>query len=731
MGDSVFMALYTRDEIKAYIDKHLHIVGAKSVAAAEQIKAHFADTIELLPPFQQSILIETRRGNIAGDREEIKVLYGEDINVNGFFNPGALKSEFNKASEDMIAFVSEPGNKGRGPSGIITARHEFGHRSDYLVGKLQGAADYWSAKSQSWAEALKKDLALNLAQNPQKYQITEKNQKNPSRWIKRQLESFAAREQVKLYEDERELADHLSYSKDDDKTIVLESFAELSNHYMSLYADKRGDKTAVEAALGKKYPHMWGIFKKEFLPQAQSYANELQTKRHNEINAYLKCALMTAEKAGLDCDQHEARRQAGLYAAAGTLESETKKLARLAALYENPVKHYIEAAEHYARTRYELINHTLKGFEFDTHRARLEGQDLLDTKGADAMVYTHSQLVKSQKALSRYDYRVNYFESALDRAIGDTSGAPDGRQIIERFENLLQSGGLEAAEAEIKALSVPAKNIKIYVNAFDALDEESWYLLYYDDPAAGKQNPLKKDNQALRAQIREIALQGEGALSDAGLALIEEKSLLKQYARAHHKLENSIGSALGGELTLYEGRIILEDFKTLFNKGGADAVHKEIETLSVPQAVIKNYVRSRELNFTAHYEIKKYPDGDISYSQKGGLLKPLHPDLREAPESFEEDIADEIMDILRSKGQAGLVHAARAIEKDTHEALAGVLGKNMPFPDDRGAMPAAQHIPDIFQSAWQERASGAQAERRDKEPVQKDEKAARPDISSP
>ena len=274
-------SVYSYDEIKAFVRSNLTRIGTQTINNRRLI-GHFASLISQLPPAWQVLTIEKRESNVIADPSDLARLYlNPEKQVNGFFFIGQGQLDKFKVNNPIVFHLH-----GRGYEGDVTASHEIGHRIDLGMGVAFSkgkSKEYYSMLNKDWQDALYRELERLVGD----IKISEESQPDDVlQWNGDRLQeisSYISNDQ--LYEHYRPLAFHLSLYKEKNERIV-ESFAEMSNHYAMVYAQSGGKKETIDVILTKRYPELWSYFRDNVLPMIEKEAETLLAARRQNIRIY-------------------------------------------------------------------------------------------------------------------------------------------------------------------------------------------------------------------------------------------------------------------------------------------------------------------------------------------------------------------------------------------------------------------------------------------------------------
>ncbi len=608
------MSLYTREEINEFVAHNLEVVGEYSADKIEQIRRDFADTITLLPAAHQSILIETQRLNVTGDFEQVQKLYqskqGTIKGVNGFFSPGTfgdqktLSGHFNNCSEaDRPAKIKDLGedaivwaDTARGKSGQITARHEHGHRVDYLIGRNE----YWSDKHQGWRDAVMRQV------ESEKLRVEGASKRTPLTWLQQRVAANTSA----LYQESRELLDHLNLYTGDE-SYAREAMAEISNHHYSLHALYLGDQNKVDSIMNAKYPELWPIYQKDYMPAVEQYSNELQNKRFEAIDGYVAKQKELCQIAGRNFDGDEATWEASLAAARGTLADEDAQLASKLRLYNDPVGWYQNAEQSLLKARWNLAQDHEQNtgmdsfFEFDEKASRAYAQKIMDTQGFDALLDSREEIISQMKLLQRLEWgyrRQEYTYAQLEERDPET---PWGSAVLESFDRLMKDGGAQRVLQEIDYLMLPAREVVNYARSAERLEFARLELQTRD---AADKSAVKEYSFDVRQFIVAIEdLRGPNAkekIRQADEQTKEKIRSLQKCEMSHDLYASRLNTAFGFEIAGFTGEGILQIYDELWEQGGKKAVQDKARKLYIKQNDLNNYVIAAENLVDEYWEIE-------------------------------------------------------------------------------------------------------------------------------
>lgn len=625
------MERYTREEIEAFVLSNLQIVGEHTHAEEASMRTSFSDAIDRLPPHQQTILIESRRLNVTGDYEEIQKLYsqnnGKKSAVNGFFRPGQFEGQeklsgyFNtKSKTDAIVWHKEA----RGEHGTVTARHEQGHREDYLV----GGEKYWSSNHAGWREA----VAQHMEQH--RIEVSQDQIKSPLTWIQKQISEFTSKgKKAVLYDGARDMDLHLSLY-DREESHILEAFAEISNHYLSLYAHHNGNETKVGQVLSRKYPELWGLYRDEFLPAAKKYAADLRANRDEAVDKYVRIKEQIAALAGRPFHHEATVKEARIFSAQGLIHNEIYPAQQDLEVWKDPVAAYIRSKELLAQDKWDLQyeydqDRRDNPFIFDPKLAKAEAKTILEQQGVSALVARRNQFKEERKQLKGYERISIANEEAMSHALDVTVNYPSGPDILSRFETLMEQGGVEAVQQARVKLRVPTRAIIHYIRARERLEEERWDL-QYEYGQDRRDNPFAFDTDRVRADIE--AMQGpdmKDKLEAAAQNLREQSKTLRRFEAFLTRHDNKIATAFNTDVQERTTASTLEAFDQLYHAGGAEAVNAEMQRQNLPPKALIAYARARERWEEQRWDVL-YDNEDFAVRNANAFSFDIEASIRDA-----------------------------------------------------------------------------------------------------
>ncbi len=489
--------MYTREEIEAYVERNLVVIGENSIAQEAEIRANFADRIAVMPPSHQSILIESRRMNYAGDPDEVQrhwgALTGGDRPVNGFFIPdnriahgqigtAPLSRAFSRLPSESVVWNVEANR-------ASVVEHEVGHLLDFQVGRHLTPTEpqFWSAGNDpSWVVAISGESSGGL-------------------------EPVALAPEERFYPDERGVAEHLSLYPEAERRAEL--MAETEQRYIKLYDLHNGDAEKIDKAMQTRSPHAWAVFKEKYLPKVEGLSDELQGRRMDSIERFVDYGRTNAALEGREFDEAAIRRQAGVYAAGGSLKNVERSVELQRDLQEYRHSISYEGDPEGARNN---------PFTFDEEAAKAEAHRVLSESGPQGLLDHNKAIGFEKKALVELNNRYGYLDNSIQRALGENAGSARGEDILEKFDQHMKEGGVEAVTAAATEMKIPSDEVKQYISAREqnaAIESQlaregkvSWGKrdgIYEPLQVADKDLPEGFDN-ALAEDIRRMGESGNG-----------------------------------------------------------------------------------------------------------------------------------------------------------------------------------------------------------------------------
>jgi hypothetical protein len=681
---------YSRKEIEAFVAVNLRVAGEKALAEIDRLQARFADTIETLPAWQQILLVESRADNIVGDEAAVADLYAqtgaEKKKVLGFFQKGDLSLSFN--TESAKVWARNPivwDMNARDELGVVTARHEDGHRIDALL--ATEGAHWYSAASPAWKTALARDLSPeSIAARMRAAPATES--RNPLRWVMAKMRGTIEKEWAPLenlpaagqplYEGYRELSHHIALYKQDGQH-PLEAFAEMSNHYATLFTRYGGNENVVDFLLQQRYPALWAHYRDEVIPRAEKMAQAMMAQREQAIGAYMKSSRALHDIAQKPFDAEETQRNAGLMAARGVLHKARQQLSLLRAVYEDPVTYYVDELKELEQARWDIATDDRtkyrQPFVFDRADAEARARQILAAEGPDGIARDFLSLQEEKKVLEKYAQRERAFALSTQQIYYDERKRLQGvfphDEVLARYDRLKDEGGFDAVRAY--AAMLPSKAVaEKYISARMILHEERTVM----EKDGARVPPLTdKDYAAFAADLRSLCEQGGQALAvQTTEALNEQRKALSAFVSRMNRAAEALGYALGTEPPYDRESDMLAAFDRMMAEGGIAAVEDFKQRVTIGNTVARAYVMAREEEIAARLQIAK-DGGDISWSRRAGLYRPFAAAVGELPADFNRKVALEIQDLLMNGGQDAVIAATEKLRVETHEKIAAALGK--------------------------------------------------------
>ena len=579
---------YTKAEIDAFVENNLLIVGQEASANDAAVRADFAETIARLPGCEQVFLIESQSTNITGDQKFVHELYGAPEPVNGFFQPGKARfaTNFNTITGyDAAVWHADA----RGQNGAVTFRHEHGHRIDrYLASGTSLSVRYLSDQHQGWLDALEREKAKK------KLQISDKAASNPLAWTQKYLFRFFRKATVKngpLYNDYRELNDHLDLYKNA-SSHPHESFAEMSNHYASLYAEHGGDEQPIDQKLTEKYSDLWPEYRDKIRPLMETRADALLEARSTAIKTYVDGAERLDSLKGVRFDAFETTVTAGILAASGKLYLEQKTLEIEIGLYKYPVDNYLSAKHDLEELRWEAAKSYTEirsnPFVFNEEKEKTIAEDMLSQHGVEHVITQYRALRSERRAFDRF---VD-FESNRSDLIAEESGIGaahyNNSKLASDFDDLMKKGGIAAVQSDIQRRFVSKKDINTYLYTRDKYERTR--LNQQDN----KPTPDHIDKSMREDLYTTIEKGGADAVKAETLRYQMERINFEHFARTADSLETVISEALGMKPVYQTHEVSLVQFDDLMKKGGLGAVATDIEARLIDTKDVYNYLGSRD-----------------------------------------------------------------------------------------------------------------------------------------
>lgn len=686
---------YSRGEIEAFASTNLKIVEIGDPAEQDALRRRFVDIIEVLPPWQQVLLIEYRGNNIIADGDSVSRLWRQVAanspikQVNGFFNAGSLRLNFNNHSRGYA--VRDPiivSRDARDEYHELTVRHEDGHRVDAILAGSDPDCKVWfySSHSPAWKEALAQDIAARQAAAAKVAPVV--TSRNPLSWLVRRLGQIAGGLKdegvsvAPLYEGYRDLADHLAlYGKNTDSTHENEAFAEISNHYDTLYARHNGNERIVGKIMAAHYPALWAQYSETIIPKAQALADDLMEKRNKTIQSILERSRKLYELSGHFFEESQEVAELKIIAARGALERTERRLFDLTRFYRNPVEVFVDKRMDMEELRWDLAtNGTEKyrqPFVFDREKEEESARAYIADKGVDALAIAYNDLTDEHNTLKHFVTAEVGFAQNSQRIYTDINGKVhgdvDGFDILRRFDRLREEGGLKAARDYADGLPAKALLTK-YINARENYEEQrasmrnngKSVLSPYDEAQAAR----------MSEEIRALYEQGgtELVYNETERLKAESKALTQLELRMYRTAE-ALGRAVGVEPPYDRESDILAKFDALIAEGGPDVVTAFSDRVRIGYKQAYNYALAREHEIATAHEIERYGK-EASFNIRAGLYQPFEIAAKDMPRNFARETILALQNLLLEGGEAAVVAETRRMAQETHNLIVATLQRN-------------------------------------------------------
>jgi len=257
--------------IDEFVNKNLQFVG--DIPEQEQllIETVYKEVISTLPPWQRELLFAINKPTIFGTREYFineldKERFKKPTTI-GLYNP----------EEDISYIVAET----RGElhyiyDSINTVTHEDGHRTDLI----RHRNSYWTNLSQSWQQAI---------------DLEEKDGWKDFDVLSKARIKYMVDPRIAIYGGHGEISGlhGLNYDLPVSEFLKqykisavhpLEAFAQISSIYTKLYQVSGGDINFTNSVLSNAYPHLFEVYKTQFIPYAEAITKHL---KNGGLNIFL------------------------------------------------------------------------------------------------------------------------------------------------------------------------------------------------------------------------------------------------------------------------------------------------------------------------------------------------------------------------------------------------------------------------------------------------------------
>lgn len=686
---------YTHDEIEAFVAAALTVVTMREGMDVARQYRLYGEAIKRLPPWHQILLIENRGQSVTGDADSIAYLYKKlsqkDRGVNGMFQPGALSLQYNDKHRIEGSNVIFWHDGARGEGGLHTQAHEDGHRMDaWLAPEGQ---TFFSLESKEWKAAVEAELrhrAEAKRQGDLPPHVTE-DAPGLMGWLNRCLgrvqkqgavEALAT--DAELYDDYREIEDHLSLY-DSDEANFTEAFAEMTGHHTALYARYEGSRAAVDYVLTAHYPFMWPAYRDLVIPEMERRAEVLMDKRRDQLDLYMMRAWELSQASETTIDQEAMLREASFSAARGTINRDCAVLAQQTALYTNPVQKAFDAytalSEAYWIMQTPLHEQLKRPFAIEEGALYAQLQKVRDATDLHGFV-AYVRDLKTERHMLETMLRA---EERLRMAAGLPElvpGAPDTLAVETHFREMMQQGGGEVVDAYCRSLPT-VQEAEAYIFAKAALMESRSALA---QDGAAVVIPVTMDTPSqLYEELKAMALHGGREEVKSETRLVKETSRqLGLYDGLLGRMATAIGNLTGAKAPYYTGAQVLVMFDETLQRGGLAGVRDEIARLTVPMDIMTAYAAAREDSESARVSIAR-EGAEISWGKKDGIFRPFSVAVKDMAPGFLPRLAQDMMALVMQKdGGERMAAETGRLCQETHMAVGHAIGK-LPQAGGRGA----------------------------------------------
>lgn len=263
---------YSQQELHSFAMSNMQIYknGEAQLDGLQEAAQYYASTLERLPPAFQIVVAAHHKATVMSDQADLDKRH-EGGGALGLFVPGWVDGVGESPVFWGGMFESRPRTADGGVHPELTLRHEKGHRIDHILatrvagtGQIPKDLHYFSTLPQ-WVE-------------PALYELEREQRKG----------YFGTTPDATLYTGVKRLIEHLSHPRYQGSPatrqhhIAVESFAEMTVHYTTLYDVYNGDAERIDRKLSKAYPELWPVYRDEVLPRIEHEAVLL----HNEMAEY-------------------------------------------------------------------------------------------------------------------------------------------------------------------------------------------------------------------------------------------------------------------------------------------------------------------------------------------------------------------------------------------------------------------------------------------------------------
>jgi hypothetical protein len=296
IAEDISQAPLSDAHLAAYMRRHFNNLTTSVVRAATETTASAAnadsirdrafdalrDEIRSYPPEIQILVTESeaRINAFSADNfDKHKKSIGKGAHVAGFYAPVGMTQD--NPLRYLAGSINLPMDVADGHAKGI-AKHELIHRLDQFL--MGDDSRFMSQTSPAWQRAI--DATMGQFRQNVSLGLDAPSGAAPLAYAKNPLYEF----------EDRSIPQHLGLYKPEQYS--KEAFAEMGRHYIGVWQEHHGDPAAVDRLLGERYPELWDVYKKEFIPKMQGEAQGLIKKRENAIKSIVDNSIELADARG-------------------------------------------------------------------------------------------------------------------------------------------------------------------------------------------------------------------------------------------------------------------------------------------------------------------------------------------------------------------------------------------------------------------------------------------------
>jgi len=651
--------VYTQEEIEAFVKNHL-LFGGLATTRVDSSRRLLAGIIAMLPPWQQSIIVERKIVHVVGDYEFINE-HGnrnraEKRSISGFF-AGGNSIYGRKSISDGVFYAI-----GAAPPSVTsrTIRHEQGHLLDLLTGGFKdNTRAFRSDLSPHWQAAMQGDIHRYDA-------VAKLSEHTAAQEISADTDENSIHSEI-YYDDYRMLINHLKFY-DDPKEHPREAFAEISTHYASLYAKTAGNEEKIDQILGKAYPQMWKIFKTEVFDRGHMVAAALQLERALRTQAYMDKVKRIFEDAKQPYNPGIFEKRVKVADAAGQYDEAMGELSYIGPFLGRPVQLYAIFKEQ-LDDQHKILKEMSGEKPKPDQDAVKKITEVIEHKGLDVAVLKYLAIVREHRAAREFVPAFYHLSFAMGGKFTVAEAGQVFQEIFggisafDRFKSLYAEGGPARVHDMVKG--IPEKSdVQLYVK----MQEEFCKARAAIDPTFSLEaylaGGLRKD---LIKEISKAVKSPFESVQDKALEIDKMHLCFHSYVKFFNNTIKKISDVTGANDFEHKTKGAYAYFIRGYRADNHKQNYIKIDNLDVLESVIEKYVDAHR-QVTASLDFRDKISDSLTWCIKDGRYRVV-THANDFSQVSHAETAETIMNVLMAEGAEGLEKRTADYLKVVHEAV--------------------------------------------------------------